>query len=82
MAGVTPVVGDAGNNRVATMPIIFMRVGWNAITPRDRLQRRQLVRHGEVDHGREEEPMAILVSPPQLPVNLADQTYVQPTCRR
>lgn len=59
MAGITLVVGDAG---VATMTTIFMRVGRNAITLRDRLRRRQLVRHDEVNHSREEEPMAILAS--------------------
>ena len=60
MAGITLVVGDAG---VATMTTIFMRVGRNAIPLRDRLRRRQLVRHDEVNYSREEpEPMAILAS--------------------
>lgn len=62
MAGITLVVGDAGNDRVGTMTIILMRVGREATTLRDRLRRRQLVRHGEVDHGRDEEPVAILVN--------------------
>ena len=64
MAGMTGtlVVGDAGNDRVITMTTIFMRVGRNAITLRDRLRRRQLVRHDEVNHNREEEPMAMLAS--------------------
>jgi len=60
MAGIT--VGAAGNDRVGTMTIILMRMGPETTTLRDRLRRRQLVRHGEVDHGREEKPTAILVN--------------------